>query len=52
VWWVAAAKSDGYRRAYGLDHDRPGGACWCSVAQDGRAAALAMTPTAERTARQ
>jgi conjugative relaxase-like TrwC/TraI family protein len=48
VWRVAAAELDAYRRAYGLDHDRPaehvGGR---AAVGDGRAAAPA-TPLAER----
>jgi conjugative relaxase-like TrwC/TraI family protein len=48
VWRVAAAELDGYRRAYGLDHDRSaehgGGA---RVARDRRPAAPA-TPAAAR----
>jgi conjugative relaxase-like TrwC/TraI family protein len=49
VWRVAAAELDGYRRAYGLDHDRPAKHAGGRVARDGRAAA---GPTAaERTNR-
>src|SRR4030095_12790662 len=45
VWRVAAAELDGYRRAYGLDHDRPAKHAWGRVARDGRAAAPAPAPT-------
>jgi conjugative relaxase-like TrwC/TraI family protein len=48
VWRVAAAELDGYRRAYGLDHDRPAKHARGRVARDGRAAAPATAPTAER----
>jgi hypothetical protein len=47
VWRVAAAELDGYRRAYGLDHDRPAKHVGGRVARDGRQAAPA-TPPAER----
>ena len=47
VWRVAAAELDGYRRAYGLDHDRPAEHVGGRVARAGRTAAPA--PTAERT---
>jgi hypothetical protein len=47
VWRVAAAELDAYRRAYGLDHDRPAEHGWRRVAQDGRAATPATQP-AER----
>jgi hypothetical protein len=50
VWRVAAAELDGYRRAYGLDHDRPAKHAWGRVARDGRAAAPARTPTAAERA--
>jgi conjugative relaxase-like TrwC/TraI family protein len=50
VWRVAAAELDAYRRAYGLDHDRPAEHGGGRTARDGRAAAPARTPTAaERT---
>jgi hypothetical protein len=45
VWRVAAAELDGYRRAYGLDHDRPAKHAWGRAARDGRAA---IPPTGER----
>jgi hypothetical protein len=48
VWRVAAAELDGYRRAYGLDHDRPAEHVGGRVARDGRAAASATAPGAER----
>jgi hypothetical protein len=48
VWRVAAAELDGYRRAYGLDHDRPAKHGGEKVARDGRAAAPAMAPTGGR----
>jgi conjugative relaxase-like TrwC/TraI family protein len=50
VWRVAAAELDGYRRAYGLDHDRPAKHVGGRVARDGRAAAPARTPTAAERA--
>src|SRR5215207_694006 len=46
VWRVAAAELDAYRRAYGLDHDRPAEHVRGRVAWDGRAAAPATAPTA------
>jgi hypothetical protein len=49
VWRVAAAELDAYRRAYGLDHDRSAEHVVGRVARDGRAAAPATAPTAERT---
>jgi hypothetical protein len=49
VWRVAAAELDGYRRAYGLDYPEPAEHVWGRVAWDGRAAAPAAAPTAERT---
>jgi conjugative relaxase-like TrwC/TraI family protein len=49
VWRVAAAELDAYRRAYGLDHDRPAEHVGGRVARDGRTAAPATAPTAERT---
>jgi hypothetical protein len=48
VWRVAAAELDAYRRAYGLDHDRPAEHVGGRVARDGRAAAPATPPAAER----
>jgi conjugative relaxase-like TrwC/TraI family protein len=49
VWRVAAAELDAYRRAYGLDQDRPAEHARGREARDGRAAAPATVPTAERT---
>jgi hypothetical protein len=48
VWRVAAAELDGYRRAYGLDHDRPAKHAWGRVDRDGRAAGPATAPTVAR----
>jgi hypothetical protein len=48
VWRVAAAELDGYRRAYGLDHLPPAKHALGRVARDGRTAASATTPAAER----
>jgi hypothetical protein len=48
VWRVAAAELDGYRRAYGLDHDRPAKHGRGRVAREGRAAAPASAPTGGR----
>jgi conjugative relaxase-like TrwC/TraI family protein len=48
VWRVAAAELDAYRRAYGLDHDRPAEHVGGRVARAGRAAAPATAPAAER----
>jgi conjugative relaxase-like TrwC/TraI family protein len=48
VWRTAAAELDAYRRAYGLNHDRPAKHGWGRVARDGRAAVPATAPTAER----
>jgi conjugative relaxase-like TrwC/TraI family protein len=48
VWRVAAAELDAYRRAYGLDHDRPAEHGGGRVARAGRAAAPATAATAER----
>src|SRR5215211_3269052 len=48
VWRTAAAELDAYRRAYGLDHDRPAEHVGGGVARDGRAAAPATARTAER----
>jgi conjugative relaxase-like TrwC/TraI family protein len=50
VWRVAAAELDGYRRAYGLDHDRPAKHAWGRTARAGRAGAPAAAPTVERAA--
>ena len=47
VWRVAAAELDAYRRAYGLDHDRPAEHVGGRVARDGRQVAPATAPTAE-----
>jgi conjugative relaxase-like TrwC/TraI family protein len=44
VWRVAAAQLDAYRRAYGLNHDRPAEHVGRRVARDGRAAAPATAP--------
>ena len=49
VWRLAAAELDGYRRAYGLDHPGPAEHVEGRTAQDGRVAAPATAPTAERT---
>jgi conjugative relaxase-like TrwC/TraI family protein len=51
VWRVAAAELDGYRRAYGLDHDRPAKHGGGRVARDGREAVPASTPTTARDGR-
>jgi conjugative relaxase-like TrwC/TraI family protein len=48
AWRTAAAELDGYRRAYGLDHDRPAKHARGRVARDGRAAAPAAAATAAR----
>jgi conjugative relaxase-like TrwC/TraI family protein len=48
MWLAAAAELDGYRRAYGLDHDRPAEHLGGRVVRDGRAAAPATAPTATR----
>jgi hypothetical protein len=45
VWRVAAAELDGYRRAYGLDHDRPAKHARGRVARDGRATTVIGGPT-------
>jgi hypothetical protein len=50
VWRVAAAELDGYRRAYGLDHNRPAKHVGGRVARDGRAAAPARSSTAAERA--
>jgi hypothetical protein len=47
VWRIAAAELDGYRRAYGLEHDRPAKHALGRVAREGRAAP-ATAPAAER----
>jgi conjugative relaxase-like TrwC/TraI family protein len=51
VWRVAAAELDGYRRAYGLEHLPPAKHGGGRVARDGRTAAPATAPTAERDGR-
>jgi conjugative relaxase-like TrwC/TraI family protein len=51
VWRVAAAELDAYRRAYGLDHPGPAEHVGGRVARDGRAAAPATPPPAERAGR-
>jgi conjugative relaxase-like TrwC/TraI family protein len=48
VWRTAAAELDAYRRAYGLDHPPPAKHALGRVARDGRTAAAATAPTAER----
>jgi hypothetical protein len=48
VWRAAAAELDGYRRAYGLDHDRPAKHVRGRVVREGRAAAPATTATGGR----
>jgi conjugative relaxase-like TrwC/TraI family protein len=48
VWRVAAAELDGFRRAYGLNHDRPAEHGGRRMVRDGRAAAPATPPTAGR----
>jgi conjugative relaxase-like TrwC/TraI family protein len=50
VWRVAAAELDAYRRAYGLDHPGPAEHVRARVHREGRAAAPATAPTAERAA--
>jgi hypothetical protein len=50
VWRTAAAELDGYRRAYGLDDDRPAKHSRERTARDGRAAAPARTPSAAERA--
>jgi hypothetical protein len=47
VWRIAAAELDGYRRAYGLEHDRPAKHALGRVAREGRAAPV-TAPAAER----
>jgi hypothetical protein len=48
VWRVAAAELDAYRRAYGLDHERPAEHVGGRVARDGRVTTPATAPAAER----
>jgi len=48
VWRTAAAELDAYRRAYGLDHDRPAEHVGRRVARDGRQTAPATVPAAEK----
>src|SRR6266508_3348410 len=48
VWRTAAAELDGYRRVYGLDHDRPAEHARGRTARDGRAAAQAASLAGER----
>jgi hypothetical protein len=48
VWRLAAAELDGYRRAYGLDHDRSAKHGGGRTARDGRQPAPATAPTAQR----
>jgi conjugative relaxase-like TrwC/TraI family protein len=48
MWRTAAAELDAYRRAYGLDHDRPAEHGGGRTARAGRAVAPATAPTAER----
>jgi conjugative relaxase-like TrwC/TraI family protein len=48
VWRVAAAELDAYRRAYGLDHDRPAEHGGGRTARHGRGVAPVTAPTAER----
>ncbi|HEX8134479.1 MAG TPA: hypothetical protein VF880_13770, partial [Actinomycetes bacterium] len=47
VWRTAAAELDAYRRAYGLDHDRPAEHGGGRTARAGRAVAPATAPTAQ-----
>jgi conjugative relaxase-like TrwC/TraI family protein len=49
VWRAAAAELDAYRRAYGLDHERPAKHGGRRTARDGRAGVPATPPAAERT---
>jgi conjugative relaxase-like TrwC/TraI family protein len=51
VWRTAAAELDGYRRAYGLDHERPAEHGGARVARDEQAATAATTATAARDGR-
>jgi hypothetical protein len=48
VWLAAAAELDGYRRAYGLHHERPAEHARGRVARDGRAATPATPATGEQ----
>jgi hypothetical protein len=48
AWRAAAAELDGYRRAYGLDHQGPAKHRWGSEARDGRAGAPATVATTEQ----
>ncbi|HEX8132240.1 MAG TPA: hypothetical protein VF880_02250 [Actinomycetes bacterium] len=48
AWRAAAAELDGYRRAYGLDDDRPAEHGGERTARAGRAVAPATAPTGER----
>jgi hypothetical protein len=48
LWRAVAAELDGYRRAYGLEHDRPAKHALGRVAREERAAAPATAPAAER----
>jgi AAA domain len=48
VWHTAAAELDGYRRAYGLHHDRPAKHALGRVGRDGRAAAPPTSPAGGR----
>jgi conjugative relaxase-like TrwC/TraI family protein len=50
VWRVAAAELDSYRRAYGLDHDRPAKHGGARMARDRRAAVPATAPNAAERA--
>jgi hypothetical protein len=50
VWRVAAAELDGYRRAYGLDHDRPAEHGGRRVARNWRAGVPATPLAVERAA--
>jgi hypothetical protein len=43
-WRSAAAELDGYRRAYGLGHDRPAKHAWGRVARDGQAVTPSRGP--------
>jgi conjugative relaxase-like TrwC/TraI family protein len=48
VWRTAAAELDGYRRAYGLHHDRPAKHGGARVASEGRATVPATPRTGEQ----
>jgi conjugative relaxase-like TrwC/TraI family protein len=50
VWRVAAAELDAYRRAYGLDHNRPAKHAWGRTTRAGRTGAPATATTTERAA--